>query len=156
MLDAVPAIDLGSLPQEERAEAFQIMSLLGQLAMSGFDFQHALSLFDHASALEAQLETLAMQTFGQTEDMEQWRSRLETRRQISEKEREFGAWKRIAARDAAMTIYHFSITLEAIQFGKNSALGAKVDHSLIRRSRKEFKEYFPNAKTMRDAVGHYA
>jgi hypothetical protein len=156
MLDTIPFIDIASLPPDEHADAFHIRSLLTQIAMSANDFQHALALFDHASALEAHYQGMASQTLEPTDNIEQFVARIEAWRHLRQAEQAPRAWKFIAARDAAMTVYHFSVALKAIRFGAKSTLSAQVDHGLIRRSRRDFRMNFPNAERMRNAVAHSA
>lgn len=128
--------------------------MLGQLAASVSEFQHALALFDHASALEAECERLTLPTFEPTDDMAEFMARTRERSRMRRAELGFVAWKRIAARDAAMTIYHVSVALDAINVRPDTALAGKVDQHLVKQSRKDFRAHFPDGIRMRDAISH--
>ena len=69
-----------------------------------------------------------------------------------------GGWQSMAARDGALSIYHFGRAIEGL---KNSlrfcpTLNAKVDHKKIRIAAKSFDATFPNNIAIRAAVAHVA
>ncbi len=67
-------------------------------------------------------------------------------------------WCGIAARDAAMSVYHFGETRRAISssLGKCPSLNAQVDAEKLRAARKAFDREFPDAVQLRHAIGHLA
>lgn len=67
-------------------------------------------------------------------------------------------WGVMAGAHAALTIYHFRSSLEAIvsRVGACRSIVAKVDTKALEDIRQDFRKQFPHAKNMRDAVGHSA
>lgn len=69
-----------------------------------------------------------------------------------------GEWIGLATRDAALSVYHFSVTLRAIRagLGRCPTLQALVDSEKLREASKTFNRQFPDAVLLRHAVGHLA
>jgi len=67
-------------------------------------------------------------------------------------------WQFIAARDGAMTIFHFQKTMEAIRGSSTFApsLYKQLDTEKLKLAKKLFDSYFPRATKMRNIVGHAA
>lgn len=67
-------------------------------------------------------------------------------------------WIGIAVRDAALSVYHFGVTLRAIRAGLKRCLTLRdqVDADELRKAAKAFARDFPDAVLLRHAVGHLA
>jgi hypothetical protein len=67
-------------------------------------------------------------------------------------------WIGLATRDAALSVYHFSVTLRAIRsgLGRCPTLKAMVDVEKLREASKAFNRQFPDAVLLRHAVSHLA
>lgn len=63
-------------------------------------------------------------------------------------------WRRMAARDAVMTIFHFGKTLDAIGFKDAPSLARSVDGKRLSRARTRFQQSFRHNEQARHAVGH--
>jgi hypothetical protein len=70
---------------------------------------------------------------------------------------EFVGWMNLVARDAAMTVYHFGSTLDALKgnVGKAQSLAA-VNSEALKIAWKRFESSFPFHEVFRHAVGHLA
>ena len=67
------------------------------------------------------------------------------------------SWPFFAAREGAMTILHFQETMRIISeqsLRLAPSLQAKVDHSILRQAKSLFRSFFPQARSIRDAVAH--
>jgi hypothetical protein len=64
----------------------------------------------------------------------------------------------VAARDGAMSIYHFGITIEAIrsQIGKCPTLFSKLDRAKLKALGKHLRAEFPYFEAVRHAAAHLA
>jgi hypothetical protein len=69
---------------------------------------------------------------------------------------EYFAYRMIAARDGALSIFHFKCCLEAIkkQLPRSKSLLALVDSVKIREILKQFSVLFPHADNIRHAIAH--
>jgi hypothetical protein len=67
-------------------------------------------------------------------------------------------WMTMAARDGALTIYHFGNTLEAIRRALPSCptINSGVDHQILRSASKYFRKEFPRYEAIRHVVSHAA
>lgn len=67
-------------------------------------------------------------------------------------------WANMAGMHAALTIYHFRASLNAVveRLGQCRSLIQNVDTKALEAVRERFREQFPYAKHIRDAVGHSA
>jgi hypothetical protein len=66
------------------------------------------------------------------------------------------AWELMAAREGALTIYHFGQGLDAIApaLHRCASIADRVDHAALRLARKSFKAAFPSHDAVRHVVGH--
>ena len=69
-----------------------------------------------------------------------------------------GGWQSMAARDGALTIYHFGKATEGLQnsFRFCPTLDNQIEHKTIRQARKTFDAAFPDNIAIRNAVAHVA
>ncbi len=67
-------------------------------------------------------------------------------------------WIFVAARDGAMSLYHFSKTLDALRasFKNTPLLKNHVNHEMLRETSKEFHKFFNEIDKTRHAVAHAA
>lgn len=68
----------------------------------------------------------------------------------------YNGWSYIAARDGAMTLYHFEKALGVATSNLKlvGALSALMDWPAIEKTKSDFKKLFPKAKAMRHAIAH--
>lgn len=126
-----PYININLVPEEERAATWIFSTSIGGLASRVDDFKAALDLFDFSAVL-------ARNNFI---------------------DRQFRAWKHIALRDGAMTVYHFGRALK-----EGSGNGLKECPSLtkllaanhMRQARHMFSQKFPAAEKVRHGTAHSA
>jgi hypothetical protein len=142
-----PTIYTGALPHEERQAAWHLFGLLDDLGSYLRRFDGAVTLYAHADALIARYSVDL-----QNETVPKKRFALLRARQ-ADPSRE---WLGIAQRDAIMTVYHFSQTLEAITFGECPTLRGWVNHEKLRMARNIFDGHFSQAEAARHSVAHSA
>lgn len=129
---SAPALYYGSLPASQD-HAHQLVG-------------HALDIMNHyVDCFESALE---LHDYGQ----EKYLTTKGRKSQI------FRHWQFIAARDGALSVYHFYWALSGLVTALNQCayLSDRLDLKQIREVRKQFDAWFPNAKEVRDAVGHAA
>lgn len=136
------------LPEDQRGGALHISSLLREAAYLVSSFREALDLFDHALKRRNAISGVSV-ALG-----DQRRTDLRMSRIVR-----MQRWQTIAARDGAMTIWHFFMNLKAIdkilhlQCPDLLAALPQVRLKLIANLRKtHFKDY----ADVRHAVGHKA
>jgi hypothetical protein len=128
-----------SKPDLSRAERETIgMLLFNQRSLGSYadDFHNALALFEYCSKHQ-----VTLQRDPNMEPVQIWRS-----------------WLLVAARDGAMSIYHFGKCIDAIQslFRLCPSFNDKVDHTKIRIAKKLFRSRFPFFVRLRHAIAHSA
>lgn len=125
-----PSFKSGIVPETEREATWVLQSFIGSLASYVDDFEAALDLYDSVEFLQANKLI----------------------------DRQFGKWKLIAARDGAMTIFHFEKVL--VNSGKGfrdcPSLRNQVNHEVLRQARVRFSEVFPLAARIRHSTAHRA
>lgn len=65
-------------------------------------------------------------------------------------------WGNIATNDAALTVYHFGMTIRTIQdaVARIPAIRDKIDLKALRDARKNVARHFPGYEDLRDAIAH--
>ncbi|MBC7314333.1 MAG: hypothetical protein H5U11_17730 [Rhizobium sp.] len=65
-------------------------------------------------------------------------------------------WSFVAARDGAMTVYHFAKTFEILNtyVAKSPSLKAGSDKVAIKRAGRTLREFFPQINVLRDTIAH--
>lgn len=110
-------------------------------------FGHAVHLFDHCLSLEHQLN----------EAEDSLPAGSPHARALRDQAQVVGGWSFIAARDGAMSIYHFAQCLEASVMLRNyPRLRQSVDHRATRTARKLFASQFPHYRNIRHSIAHLA
>lgn len=140
----VPRLDLKRLPDEEHENALHLQALLHLLDAFIVRFESALRLNNHCRGLGKNCAKEANSS-GVTDELA-----FRISEQIS--------WRLIAAREAAMAVYHFSCTLESIASGVHRcpSLKSRMKHRPFQMARKIFNKIFPHADSMRHAISHAA
>lgn len=124
------SFDLSSLPEEERRDAQLLAYHLFNLDSLVEQFRYAVLLIEHSAKQRGYSLPWAPATH----------------------------WAVMAGEHAALTIYHFRSTLNAIgeRVGQCRSIVGKVDTKALEKTKERFAAEFPNAKHIRDAVGHSA
>lgn len=125
-----PDIHIAALPENEREAARYIGGNLRFVRSSSEALYHAAVLCDHCDKIYLEAN-------------DSWQS-------------VFHGWMLMAARDGAMTIYHYGMSVQAIDalLKQCPALEALVDQDALKQSRKLFSESFPSFALIRHAVAH--
>jgi hypothetical protein len=128
-----PEIHSVGLPREARVGAWAINVMLDNLEGYVRDFRAAVALYDHSLALWKKDGTM-------------------------ESEQMFAQWPMLAARDGAMSIYHFGIVMEGIKKTLPSypAIYGGVDKAQLRAATNLFRQHFPRPERIRNVVAHSA
>jgi hypothetical protein len=139
-----PQIDRSTIPANEQTGLSHVVDLLASLGRYERRFSLAVTLFDlchdENSNMARQVETGSLSFT-----------------MLDSKTNTLSGWMTMAAREGAMSIYHFGQAATAIVNMKECpALRAKVDHESIRLARKLFDATFPDNIDMRNAIAHVA
>ena len=140
-----PQIDDSSIPSCQHEALQHIVQLLGLLARLDRDFRTAVALFnashDENSDMARAVEAGTM-SFG---DLDLATDTL-------------SGWQKMAARDGALSIYHFGQAGEAVRksLPTCAALNAKVDHDALKVALADFRKAFNRYEAIRHVVGHVA
>lgn len=135
-----PHLPVTGLSEAEAADAIHLDMLLDRLRHYGDQFERALGLYLHCENL-LNMEVESNGILGPCT-----------------KVYEFHDWMTIAARDAAMTIYHYSCVLDALhkRIGCCPTLMPFLDRASLTRARRLFHKHFPRAERIRHGLGHSA
>jgi len=137
--EGIPEIDRGRIPADQMAAFLHVSQLLAELSLYERRFLLAVYLYEYC------------QTAGWELGENDWQ-KLEWSLWTT------GGWQQIAARDGALTIYHFGRAIEGLResFRPCPALSDQVDYDKIRQAYKDFKSAFPHFIEIRAAVAHVA
>ncbi|RVG68165.1 hypothetical protein [Sinorhizobium meliloti] len=126
----IPSFKLSTIPEEEHEIATHLSFLLYKLHTYAEDFLSGLLLFDNVGTL--------------------------AERAGPEYERIVSKWLFIAARDGAMTIFHYGKVLHLIRssMGKCPAFRSRVDVDALRQCARDFDAAFPLYIQIRNAIAH--
>ncbi|MPZ55958.1 MAG: hypothetical protein GEU91_05535 [Rhizobiales bacterium] len=131
-------LDKSDIQEAEKIPAFDLESAL--LELDGYikKFECALQIFDYSRGRKEEL----------LKDIEY---------DMSDFFNMMG-WERVAARDGAMTIWHFAKCLAGIRSRLNEVptINAKVNHTELRTAAKLFESKFKDFEDVRNAVAHIA
>lgn len=139
--EMAPCLDHDGLPDSEKNGAYLVEANLSNLDSHVRDMQTALRLFDFTSANQAGARQ-------QPYENKQAQAFLE----IS------SGWQMVAARDGAMTIYHFATALAGIRetVSASPTLYGLVDMLKLKAANQLLHKRFPNFGDVRNAVAHVA
>lgn len=147
LMFAVPRYDNESLPESERRAAGVLINNLFAVQMHASSFADAVALFRDCRLRAQTFDLDAIFKSGSSAE----------RRALQEQHSLLHRWTTLAARDGAMSIYHFAKAMEAgTDFSGCPSLGATVDHKALRLVRKLFASRFPHFLPMRHALAHKA
>jgi hypothetical protein len=148
----VPRFRRIGLPTEEWDNVSFLQWLLASLEGYIRRFDFALQLLEQEGALLNDTFNALFDSYAQlghdTESVRAW-MRAEQARQ----------WAHIAARDAAISVFHIHHVLEALKVHApkiGATLRSDVDTDAIKKARALFKQNFPSAEMLRHGVTHSA
>ena len=129
----VPTIAIDRLSQDEREDAWMCLRCLHHIESRCEDFRSALKLFDFA-----------------------WRIVAVDQQMVKPHTKLIQSWQLIAARDGAMSIYHFAKAMDGANTWafRHKIIGDKVDKTLLRKSFKQLQQSFPRLAAMRHSIAH--
>jgi DNA-directed RNA polymerase subunit RPC12/RpoP len=141
-----PQIDGEHIPQAEQPAVAHLLGLLFMLGWYEWQLRHALTLFDLCEQENADLSAQR-----NINDLPRYPIISATWHTLS-------AWNTMAARDGAISIYHFGQALSAIPswLWTCPTIRARLDHDAIRLARRAFVAALPSYDAIRHAVGHAA
>ncbi len=130
----VPFIDEARIPQDERHCVYNCRTNMFLMQSFWKDFHNALFLRKFARNHAAMWKPSPVKTM---EDM-------------------FISWEFIAARDGAMSIYHFFNAMDAVNTWahKSKSIADNLDRDALKNAFKIKKQHFPRFEAMRHAVSH--
>jgi hypothetical protein len=136
--EGIPEIDRSCIAVDQMAALLHICQLLAELGLYERRFLLAVYLYEYCQTAGWELRN----------DWQKMERSLWTT----------GGWQQMAARDGALTIYHFGRAIEGLResFRGCPALSDRVDHKKIREAYKSFKSGFPDFIEIRTAVAHVA
>ncbi|MET4687415.1 hypothetical protein [Sinorhizobium fredii] len=148
-------------PEEERTSAYELAGMLNSLGRYVTRFRNAVALFHFAKVRSYSAEESAPRVeIGSTEETHARMREMMRAMQANMREmQQYSEWQRIAARDCALTIFHFSKTLGAVDgYWPKSvpSLKGKIDFPLKKQAETEFSAAFPFAGGLRHTVAHQA
>src|SRR5262245_13588954 len=144
---------IDSLPIQEREGIGHVLGLLEILETHLTIFRNAVELLEYAKSRRSEVQAQMNRAEGAT-----MRERHEVAMKAHGQSQKYLHWQFIAARDAAMTVYHFGIILHAIrsQLGRYPTLLAAVNTKKIKEAYTRFLHAFPRAELIRHCIAHTA
>lgn len=141
-----PTIDLRKLEKDDHRAAMFIQNGIRDIGRYMDDFAAAVSLFDFSETADRQLFAARPNILSPERDA--WR----------EQSRRYTAWMMIAARDGAMTIFHFGKAYEGIRASLKScsSLDNLVNHAKLTEAGRLLRKHFPRFEAIRHPVAHSA
>ena len=132
-----PKIDRSSIPVQEMPSFLHIQTLLAELGLYERHLLLAVYLYEYSTQAAHEITDFAKLEWAL------WTT---------------GGWQSMAARDGAMTIYHFGCAIDGI---KNSlptspALNGKVDRRKLKDGSNIYRTSFPGYLALRHVVAHVA
>jgi hypothetical protein len=133
---APPELDRSKIPPEQMPAFLHIVTLLAELAGYERRLLSAVYLYEHSRQAEWEITDFP------TREHASWTTHH---------------WTMMAARDGALTIYHFGSTIDGIKRSLPScpALNGQVDRQKLRNTSKLLNAKFPGYIAIRNVVSHY-
>jgi len=127
-----PYVNVSTIPEAEREHFSAFSSAMQELQTYILNFYSALNLFNE----------IARQINSNEANIDHLRS--------------IGSWRFIAARDGAMSIYHFGAALEGARYSISQckSLFSHIDRNKLKESSQVFKSGFLMSEKMRHAIAH--
>jgi hypothetical protein len=134
--DGPPSFSTGKLPKEERSAVFVLESALGSMHHFCSAFSDALNLFRFCKKNFVRQEASGNLLTAEA----------------------LGKWQFVAARDGAMSIFHFGEALAGARttLQQCPSIEREVDKTRTRNAGRYLEKYFPTRLAMRNSVGHAA
>jgi len=134
------------LEGDDLEQVRHLYMLLAMIGVSEWQFRQALALLEACRAYPAPSIDPANPPKFDPPKFPVYESQGFTRR----------AWQLMAAREGALTIYHFGQALAAVApaVRQCSSIADRVDYAALRLARKSFKAAFPSHDAVRHVVGH--
>jgi hypothetical protein len=134
-----------AFPPAEQVAVKHAEIQLNLLTMYVRRFEAALHLYKHA---DNELNKVLLE-IEQSHDIWERASRVSAMMMSTIRE-----WREIPVRDAALSVFHFYMTLDAVSFKQSETLRKYVDRRIIRTAKGLFKSKFPHCESIRDALSH--
>jgi len=115
--------------------------------------ENALRLKTHAAQLVQQNLSRTNEVMDTVFDIR----RMEYMSALSQERNIFSGWELIASRDAAMSVFHFAKSMEALKANLHQCetLKSAVDKAAMRAATREFTSRFPQYEPIRHAIAHH-
>lgn len=135
-----------SLPESEREAGRLLARNVTHLTELSYRFEQAVALVDFCDAAASLLQPALD---AGTADLAVWQAAMGERFR-------YKAWREIAARDGAITLYNFMEVKQAIDglLGMCPSVAAKIDREQLRCARRTFEDRFAGVKDIRFGVAH--
>ncbi len=135
--EGLPTIDRSGIPVQEMPSFLHIQTLLAELGLYERRLLLAVYLYEYSSQAAHEITDFA------TLEWALWTT---------------GGWQSIAARDGAMTIYHFGCAIEGIKNGlpTSPTLNGRVDRRKLKDGSNIYRTSFPGYLALRHVVAHVA
>lgn len=132
-----PNIDSDRIPADQMPALLHICELLAELGLYQRHFMLAVYLFEYSTQAAFEIADFAI-----LEDS-LWTT---------------GGWQMMAARDGALTIYHFGRAAEGLQNSLSfcPALSEQIDRKQVSSAIRSFQSAFPHNIDIRNAISHVA
>lgn len=155
-LSQLPALHLmGTASGKEESDRWHLVLNLEALQRYTRQFEYAVRLADHAEAMllagKKALQTAASDNAGV--------AAMELISARADELRVFNSWITMAAKDAALALDHFEHLRRAISAAVAKGIPTIAEHvnrAYLKDSYAIFRQHFPNADLIRDAVAHEA
>jgi hypothetical protein len=135
--DGTPQINRNQIPQDQMQAFLHVTTLLAELGVYERRLLLAVYLFEYSKQAAYEISDFA------TLEHALWTT---------------GGWQSIAARDGALSIYHFGHAIKGLQNSMHACptLNQQVENKKIKAALKIFESAFPDNIEIRNAVAHVA
>ena len=158
-----PIIYMRPIPQNERAAVGEFVSMLIDLGKYQNEFEAALRLIDmcdaeleRAGADRARSRPMTIEQQREAEEARGYEAVKAEETSYQAKTQQLIAWSRIAARDGAMTMFHYGKCTALINRSVPKALQTMSSAQKRKIGAKLFASLFPDFDDMRHSVAHAA
>jgi len=131
-----PSLHIEDASEKDKNDTWQCSSCLSNLRSYCEDFESAVALFNFSGV----------------------HKRMWMNSPHKGMARQFGSWRLLAARDGAMSIYHFAKTLGGVDnwSRQSDVIQSHINKEKIREARRLLREKFPRLEAIRHSVAHRA
>lgn len=141
-------------PEQVKNDAWAICANFTAMQLCIRQFESAVRLADHAEAMYASND----KEFRAASDLERKTGHFSDLSAYWEASWVYGSWIEIAAREAALLLDQFEHLRRAISAGSTAIplIAESVDRARLKEAGVLFRQHFPDAELIRDAVAHAA